>query len=983
MTSDINKAFDDRYARLNPRQKEAVDTVEGPVMVIAGPGTGKTTILTLRIANILRQTDTPPSGILAITYTDAGVKAMKQALRAVIGSRADEVRIHTFHSLAASLISEFGDHFPHLSKARQATDTELQVLVRKVLKDKKFAKLRPLGDPDLFIPKIISAISDSKREAWTPDMLRDSAKDAIKSIKSDDASISTRGASKGSLKADALKAIEKAERTVLLAEVYAAYEEAKKAAKLMDYDDLLSELLRALREDNTFLRLVQEKFLYLSVDEHQDTNDAQNAIIRAIADFFDEPNLFIVGDEKQAIYRFQGASVDNFLTFQNAWKSMRVISLSDNYRSHQSILDAGYSLIDRNYAEGELAELRVPLIAGGKAKARTIDVVEGGNVEAAEAYLVRELAAIAASNPAKTVAVIARRNRDVSRIAGVLEAAGVKASADRGADILKHPVGILFFRLANVLRDPSAVEDLAATIAGGLWDLSFAKRAELIRAVRAGKLDGIDEAIPRLAALRDESSRAGALAFVVRMGHESGLVTLATRDPLAADVWRALVAVSARLVQESGIDSPQALLGGLMEYEAAAESRGVKIRVGLPDAQISVMTAHGSKGLEFDYVFIMNATEESWMGKPRASYFVMPREASTDDGVRDARRLFYVALTRAREHAAIVYGLEGDDGRAMTPVRFIDELDGKHISKTVLPQARERALTVDVAATDRMRDEARIDHMKRVIQDDGISVSALNNFLKCPATFYMRNILRLPEAPNASSEKGNAMHAAISSVWGTDGNGTDSRSVKDIEAELVRSVREYFSRSLLAAFDKEAAETELLAAAPKVAAALAPHFAQDGEVATEKWFEMPFSARFDGKDIPLRLHGRMDAVVTTDDAVRVFDYKTREAMSEAAIRGETKDSTGDYFRQLTFYTMLLGGDVSSKNSNKGKRIEASLVFVKPDKKGACPIISLPVSAADTGTVEAALRGLVDSVWSGKVLSSPCDDPDCVSCALLG
>lgn len=973
-TKPADSAFEARYARLNPRQREAVDAVEGPVMVIAGPGTGKTTILTLRIANILRQTDTPPSGILAITYTDAGAKAMKQALRAVVGSRADEVRIHTFHSLAASLIAEFGDHFPHLSKARQATDTEIQALVRKVLKDKRFAKLRPLGDPDLFIPKIVAAVSESKREAWTPDMLRAHAKGEIERIKADPESISSRGATKGGLKADALKAIEKAERTILLAEAYQAYEDAKKAARLMDYDDLLSELLRALREDELFLRLVQEKFLYISVDEHQDTNDAQNAIIRAIADFFDEPNLFIVGDEKQAIYRFQGASVENFLTFQKAWKSMRVISLSDNYRSHQSILDAGYSLIDRNYAEGELAELRVPLAAGGKAKARPIDVVEGGNVEASEAYLVRELKAIAEDHPEKTVAVIARRNRDVSRVAAALEAAGIQASADRGADVLKHPVGILFFRLANALRDPSAVEDLAATVAGGLWDLPFAKRAELIRAVRAGKLDGVEEAIPRLAELRAESTRAGALAFLIRMGHESGLVPLALRDPLAADVWRALVSISARLVQESGLDSPAALLQSLMEYEAAAESRGVKIRVGLPDAQVSVMTAHSSKGLEFDYVYVMDATEEAWMGKPRASYFVLPREASTDDGARDARRLFYVALTRAREHASILYGLEGDDGRALTPVRFIDEIDARHVSKASLPPARERALALDAKAAGRVRDEARVGHAMRAVLDDGVSVSALNNFLKCPSTFYMRNILRLPEAPNASSEKGNAMHAAISSVWDL-----DVRTPKAITAELEKSVREYFSRSLLAAFDKDAAEAELLEAAPKVAAALAPHFAQEGEVATEKWFEMPFVARYEGKDVPIRLHGRMDAVVTTEKAARVFDYKTREALSEAAIRGETKDSTGDYLRQLAFYTMLLKADSNSK----GKAIEASLVFVKPDRKGACPTVSLPIEAKDIGTVEAALRGLVDSVWSGKVLSSRCDDPDCAYCAMLG
>ncbi len=128
--------FENRYKSLNAEQKLAVDTIDGPVMVIAGPGTGKTNILTLRIANILKKTDTPASGILAITYTESGVRAMRTRLREIIGARADEVRIHTFHGFAASIISEFDDHFPHLYRSKQMTDIEAEDLVRKILEKK-------------------------------------------------------------------------------------------------------------------------------------------------------------------------------------------------------------------------------------------------------------------------------------------------------------------------------------------------------------------------------------------------------------------------------------------------------------------------------------------------------------------------------------------------------------------------------------------------------------------------------------------------------------------------------------------------------------------------------------------------------------------------------------------------------------------------------------------------------------------------------
>ncbi|HCM68673.1 MAG TPA: hypothetical protein DIS62_06825, partial [Candidatus Kerfeldbacteria bacterium] len=216
------------YRQLNKKQKEAVDAIEGSVMVIAGPGTGKTQILTLRIANILQKTDTPPGGILALTFTESGAKEMRRRLRELIGPEAGNVRIHTYHGFAASIISEFDDHFPHLFRARQITDIEAEQLIREILKQKKFVKLRPFGDPNFYVGKIISAISNAKREAWTPEIIRAFAKNEIKRIQEDESLLSLRGATKGQLKAEALKRIEKCERTMIFADVYEAYEKSKR-----------------------------------------------------------------------------------------------------------------------------------------------------------------------------------------------------------------------------------------------------------------------------------------------------------------------------------------------------------------------------------------------------------------------------------------------------------------------------------------------------------------------------------------------------------------------------------------------------------------------------------------------------------------------------------------------------------------------------------------------------------------------------------
>lgn len=963
-------SFDDRYSNLNKAQREAVDTIEGPVMVIAGPGTGKTTILTLRIANILKQTQTPASSILAITYTDSGVKAMRTKLREVIGGRADEVRIHTFHGFAASVINEFREHFPHISKSEQVSDVESEALIREVLADADFADLRPFGNPDMYVRPILGAISECKKEAWTAGDVRDFARDEAKRIKADPDLISTRGATKGELKADAKKRLERLEKTKLLADVYEKYESLKRDKRLIDFDDLIIELMVALQKDELLLQLLQEKFMYLLVDEHQDTNDSQNLLIKMIASFFESPNLFIVGDEKQAIYRFQGASVDNFLRFQKTWADMKVISLVDNYRSHQTILDAGFALIENNYAEGEHEALRIKLKASGTGKggkkdsARPIDVITAGNIAGEEKWFAESVAKTLKDDPEATIAVIVRKNRLVERALAALSSKGVKAAAERGADIFSHPAGSLYFDLIRFLADPSYIEGLARTLAVGLWNIPFGEATELITLLRAGKVAGIEKRIPALAELMREQAKSGALTYVIRVAEVSGFARAITHDPLAVEVWRGITVLAEEIVRRTGTDDPMRLLKELVSYAAAAESRSVKVSLGAPDAQVTIMTAHGSKGLEFDYVYMPYATEDSWITQRRGPSFILPRDKSEDDDLRDTRRLFYVALTRARKHVSISASLEGAGGKETLPVRFTAEIPDEYVAKHAVKASKE-IFSIDVEAALDEREEALADLARRALADRGISVTALNHFIACPARYFYKSVMRIPEAPSASAEKGNAMHAALDAAWRL-----PEKTVKKIQTEIVAVMKDYFERkSLLPAFERQSIIKELTASASKVALALENHFTQAGHVASETWTE----ARVDD----VRIHGKLDAVLTTDSMISIFDYKTREAMSENAIRGLTKDSTGDYFRQLVFYKLLLKSDIK----NKGKAIHPALVFVEPDSKGRCPIVSLPIEAKDEEAVLGHIRALIESVKTGALVRGTCDDPDCRECEL--
>lgn len=1020
-----NTVYDEAYGRLNTKQKEAVDTIEGPVMVIAGPGTGKTTILTLRIANILRQTDTPPGGILAITYTDAGVKAMRTKLQSIIGDKAHEVRIFTFHSFASAVIAEHPDHFLHLDDSKIMTDIEQESIIRSIISDPVFSSIRPSGKQDAYVGGIIRGIDDAKREALSPTQVRIHSLNEIERIKSDQDSISTRGATKGKLKAAALEAIGKSERTILFADVYERYESIKLESKKMDFNDLLIELLAALKNDELLLRVIQEKYLYIHVDEHQDTNDAQNFIVALIAEFFETPNIFIVGDEKQAIYRFQGASVENFLLLQKHWPSMKLISLDTNYRSHQSILDASFSMIEKNYEDGEHKDLRIRLksptsfqstsehskvdrntkvqsedssvekrgrqsaaVAGRFSDGHAVNIITTGNVEVMEQELVKQIKAISVNEPKATVAIIVRRNRELDRLIRLLETNNIKVSSQRSVDIFKHPIGILFFDLIQFISDPTNSEALAKTVSLGLWDISLDQSIVLIRELRSGKAVSLDTKLNGYISIKNkllESDPIGALIF---MAQRSGFISRVVTDTTYAEVWRGIVALADSLIREGNIHEPLVLLGQLLTYRLSAESRIVKVSVGAPDVPIHAMTAHGSKGLEFDYVFIPYATDEAWVGKPRGASFVLPKKRTSESDIRDIRRLFYVALTRARNQVTILSPLEESDGKILSPLRFIVELDQNHVIHTAVGNEKLDSATSISAKMEKyvtkldpenQSHKKLVDLAKRIILETGLSVTALNHFLECPSKFLFLSILKLPQAPSVPSEKGIAMHSAIDKVWKS-----ENRTVDDIERIQTQSVADYFAQSFLNIADKAIAQKDLFQDIPVVARALEAHFALNGTASTETWVKTEFNGIYDNQTISIPIHGKLDAILDTGSEILVFDYKTRQAMSVNAIKGETsstsnaaKSSGGNYFRQLIFYKILVGAD----GRWKGRNVIPALVFVSPDDKGRCPTITLPIEDIDIRRVKAEIQSLIDSVWSGKVAQNSCEEVGCEWCGM--
>src|SRR6185312_852012 len=353
-SSQYETAFSEAFNKLNVTQRHAVDRIEGPVLVIAGPGTGKTQILATRIGKILQQTDTPPHSILCLTYTDTGRVEMRNRLFSLIGPAAYRVHIHTFHSFCNEVIQ---DNLTYFGKQNLEAISELEEIelfkdllnnlpVNSLLKQFK-------GDVNYEIPKVKNLFSLIKKEAWTLDFLNKKIDNYLSELPGKDGFFYKRnykefkaGEPNQSRIKEETEYMDKVREAVNL---YPKYDEMMRERGRYTFDDMILWVLKAFDENNNILLNYQERYLYFLVDEFQDTSGSQKKLLKYLIDYWDTPNVFVVGDDDQSIFSFQDANVKNIRDFANEYsRGLQKVVLTENYRSTQNILDAAKVLIEHN-----------------------------------------------------------------------------------------------------------------------------------------------------------------------------------------------------------------------------------------------------------------------------------------------------------------------------------------------------------------------------------------------------------------------------------------------------------------------------------------------------------------------------------------------------------------------------------------------------------------------------------------------------------
>ena len=941
--------FEEAYAKLNDHQKTAVDTIDGPVMVIAGPGTGKTEILALRIANILLQTDTRPENILALTFTEAGAHNMRDRLTRYIGTDSYHVAVHTFHSFAGEQIGRYPDAYPGIIGGRPASDIEKLQIIEEIISQNDFKLLRPHGDPLYYVREIPGAISDLKKEYVTPEIFAER-------IAKEETELETlpklheKGAHKGKVRKDYLEFEKRVAKHRELLRVYQLYQATLRDRRLYDFEDMIVETVKALEGNEDMLRDLQESYQYILADEHQDVNESQNRILEILADFHDRPNIFVVGDEKQAIFRFQGASLDNFLYFQDRFPGTKVIALTNNYRSTTKILDLSYELIK---TEDEiLRDLRVPLTAAGVARSVT-GRVEHRNFphEAIEdEWVIEEVKrALEAGVSPEHIAIITRYNRDVLHFTNRLRQSGIEASPSADIDILEHPVTL---SVETLIRATSFVDDEKALfdcLLSGWWRLEAGDLARIFAA------RSTEWPLARLIADATKLTELGIknTAPVLRVGELLGEARLMSATTPPHQVLHFLINESgflAHLMQTDPVEGANVLRRVYDEIEStvinnqAATLHDVASQFhyrrlhNLPitapfiisnQGSVQVMTVHKSKGLEFDTVILPRATDKCFGKSSKRDLFRLPLTknrlpSAESDAEDDERRLFYVAMTRAKTNLLVSAGEMNGEGKPLDASRFLPSISEEFLE--VVEVAEQVAgfeptkLFQNKLTTFQLSSEV----IKALFLSRGFSVTHLNNYLEDPQKYFYDNLLRRPQPRALSLLFGTTVHEVLEraalqiSKNGTPPSDTElSEWLKVALRKLPLSVTNDTSLH-------ERAYFALLAYIPTLARTVSEKSRSEFSVTTILKTNDPVLP-----EIPLT--GKLDRV-DYDEAgniKRVVDYKTGKTKSRNDVAGETKSSDGKYKRQLIFYGLLL----SLSNPDKPLPTEFIISFVEPKESG--------------------------------------------------
>jgi DNA helicase-2/ATP-dependent DNA helicase PcrA len=898
---------------LDRDQRRAVTHGDGPLLVVAGPGTGKTQAITRRIAWLIATKRARPDEILALTFTDKAAREMQARVDELVPYGMADAAIHTFHAFGDGLIREFALELGLPSDLRLMTRAESVIFLRERLFQLALERYRPLADPTRFLEALVSLMSRAKDEDVTPaaylahaEALTASADAAVHA----DADAARREAAAGQLE---------------LATAYSRATELMAEAGCIDFGDQVGLALRLLRERAAIRAEVQRRYRYVLVDEFQDTNVAQWELVRLVA--AGTRNVTVVGDDDQSIYTFRGAALSNILGFTSTYPEARHVVLRRNYRSRAPILDAARRLIRHNDPHRLETRLGIDKQHIARRRARRAPAVRelafDRPTDEADAVAAEIAERVAAGTRPSDIAILVRTNADADAFVRALNVAGVPWRSSGATGLYTRPEVRELLAFLRTVADPGSTVDLYAVATGepyrlggtdlsallelarrrhrSLWDVLVDLEAQP-GIVRLG--DGTRAAVRRLVAdLRAASELAhrrpaGEVLYdhLKRSGRLMRLMAGASTEAEAAlqDVaaFFTVIRDQARLLPDDRVPFVarhlQVLIDAGGDHRAADEPDDV-------DA-VSIVTVHKAKGLEFPLVYLTGVVDGRFPGRGRRETLSLPAElcrrvdadAAAEAAHAEERRLFYVAMTRARDELVLTHTRRTEAGRARRPSPFLAE-------------ALDRPATVatpHVGGTPTVLDDPTTAVAAPVVPRAAstgpleLSYSQLDDYLTCPRRYRLRHVLRVPTPPHHALGYGSALHQAVAAY-----HASELRGAPLTEAALLDVFAMHWTGEGFLSRDHEEARfaggqaTLRRFRTDRLALATAP-------AAVER----PFSFRLGGD----RIRGRYDRVDETPGGAVITDYKSSDVRDQAKADQRARESL-----QLAIYALAHGAETGT------------------------------------------------------------------------
>lgn len=1025
-------------------------------MVVAGPGTGKTELLSMRTASILQKTDTDPSNILLLTFTESGANAMRERLSAIIGPDAYKVAIHTFHGFGTDIISQYREYFYNGATYKPTDEITTHEIIESIFDTLDYSN--PLATKNqgeyVYLQDTVKAISNLKNAGLTSDELlqvldaNDSIYDSVERGLSAifdaprinvsmaeqlapvaqqvaaapqpalpvgitpianilalslahaiDAAASTSKATplkdwrdrwmeKNTDGMYVFKDRKRAAKLRAVAYVYFAYLRRMEEEGMFDYDDMVLNVVHAIETRPDLRYGLQEKYQYILVDEFQDTNLAQ---LRLLFDITagDQPNVMAVGDDDQAIFSFQGADVNNIHKFREHYKDPAIVVLTDNYRSVPHVLKHSREVITQGGGrlETTIKELNKELSAhnGGDGRVSLHALQDPASERAWVADQIKVV--MAAGTPASDIAVIARRHHELVSLVPYLTAQQLSVNYERRDNVLENPAVDTLILIADIVvaLHEQRLDDVNALLPElvsqpafaydpqAIWQLSLSSYKNHMLWPEAMQTQPVFK--PLMDWLLMLSANIHTLPLERMLDIMTGTPDTATEGDFVSPLFsyyfspaandsryitfiEALRTIRGKLREYN--PNEQLYLPDFLHYIGLHEQTGTGITSirKFTDAQtgaVNLLTAHKSKGLEYPYVFILGATDNNWGQKARGKSKLVgyPENlaiAPAGDTYDERLRLFYVAMTRAKQHLTITYSESDSNSKPLMPAAF---LSGTSLVAEQPPARSLQRVTSDLlvdwrGAVTAAPTQSMKELLASSLENYMLSVTHLTNFLDVtkggPQYFLLNNLLHFPSAKNPSAQYGTAIHSTLQRVHNQIKAGI-KRPVEDVLNEFGQILEQQH----MAPTDHALYLKKGLNSLTKFLEAKYATF-----TATQKT-----ELGFGGQSVIVggaRLTGSLDLVDLNERSVLVTDYKTGTPARSWKGSGEyEKIKLHKYRQQLMFYELLLR---NSRDYAKYGYEGGVLQFVEPDQSGA--IHSLEAQFSDDELTE--FTELITGVW---------------------